>query len=113
MPHELPELLQRAMAILFVGIGIGLVVAHTLLVTFADQRSTLTPRKRLVLAGSVAAYLIAWLAVAITFGDRNNFPLGRENLRLPLSLIVAFGPQLVGILALFQWKPLRQVNDAM
>ena len=80
-PHELPELLQRAMAIVFVGIGIGLVVAHTLLVTFAAQRSTLAPRKRLVLAGGVGAYLIAWLAVAITFGDRNNFPLEREHLR--------------------------------
>src|SRR5262245_6936281 len=101
------------MAILFVGIGIGLVVVHTLLVTFAAQRSTLAPRKRLVIAGSVGAYLVAWLAVAIAFGDRNNFPLERENLRLPLSLIVAFGPQLLGILALFRWKPLRQVNDAM
>src|SRR5262249_3824037 len=50
-----------------------LVVAHTLLTTLAAQRSTLAPRKRLVLAGGVGAYLIAWLAVAITFGDRNNF----------------------------------------
>ena len=112
-PHELPELLQRAMAIVFVGIGIGLVVAHTLLVTFAAQRSTLAPRKRLVIAGSVGAYLIAWLAVAIIFGDRNNFPLEREHLRLPLSLVVAFGPQLLGILALFLSRPLRQVNAAM
>src|SRR5262245_39958304 len=101
------------MAILFVGIGIGLVLAHTLLVTLAAQRSTLAPRKHLVIAGSVGAYLIAWLAVAIIFGDRNNFPLERENLRLPLSLIVAFGPQLLGILALFLWRPLRQVNSAM
>src|SRR6516225_3662864 len=92
-PHELPELLQPAMAILFVGIGIGLVVVHTLLVALAAQRSTLAPRKRLAIAGVVGAYLIAWLSVAITFGDRNNFPLDRENLRLPLSLVVAFGPQ--------------------
>ena len=112
-PHELPELLQRALAIFLVGIGIGLVVAHTLLVALAAQRSTLAPRKRLVFAGSVGAYLIAWLAVAITFGDRNNFPLDRENLRLPLSLAVAFGPQLLAILGLFLWKPLGQLNAAM
>jgi hypothetical protein len=112
-PHELPELLQRAMAILFVGIGIGLVVAHTLLVTLASQRTTLAPRTRLAIAGIVGVYLIAWLGVAITFGDQNNFPLDRENLRLPLSLVVAFGPQLLAILGLFLWKPLRQVNAAM
>jgi hypothetical protein len=112
-PHELPELLQPAMAILFVGIGIGLVVVHTLLVALAAQRSTLAPRKRLAIAGIVGAYLIAWLSVAITFGDRNNFPLDRENLRLPLSLVVAFGPQLLATLGLFLWKPLRQINAAM
>src|SRR5215467_5052931 len=106
-------MLQRAIAILFVGIGIGLVVSHTLLVTLAAQRTTLAPRKRLMIAGSVGAYLIAWLAVAIVFGDRNNFPLERENLRLPLSLVVAFGPQLLGIVGLFLWNPLRQVNAAM
>src|SRR5262245_450111 len=101
------------MAILLVGIGTGLVVAHTSLVTLAAQRSPLGPRKRLAIAGIVGAYLIAWLAVAITFGDRNNFPLDRENLRLPLSLVVAFGPQLLAILGLFVWKPLGQVNAAM
>ena len=112
-PHELPELLRRAMAILFVGIAIGLVVAHTLLVALAAQRSTLAPRKRIAIAGIVGAYLIAWLSVALTVGDGKNFPLERETLRLPNSLVVAFVPQLLGILGLLLWKPLRQINAAM
>jgi hypothetical protein len=87
--HELPELLQRGMAIVLVGIGIGLAVMHTLLVAIAAQRSTLAPRKQVTVTGSVGAYLIAWLAVAITFGDPTNFPLDREDLRLPISLVVA------------------------
>src|SRR5262245_33722518 len=101
------------MAIFFVGIGIGLVVAHTLLVALAAQRSALAPRKRIAITGIVGAYLTAWLSVALTFGDGKNFPLDREDLRLPISLVVAFGPQLLAILGLFLWKPLRQINATM
>jgi hypothetical protein len=111
--HELPELLQRAMAFILVGIGIGLAVIHSLLVAMAAQRSTLAPRKQVAAAASVGAYLTAWLALAITFGDPRNFPLDRENLRLPISVIVGFGPMIVGIVSLFLVKSLRQINAAM
>src|SRR5262245_18395841 len=65
------------------------------------------------MTGIVGAYLIAWLSVALTFGDGKNFPLDQESLRLPMSLVVAFGPQLIGILGLFLWKPLSQINVTM
>ena len=112
-PHELPELLQRGMAIILVGIGVGLAVTHTLLVAMAAQRSALAPRKQVTAAASVGAFLIAWLALAITFGDPRNFPLDREGLRLPISVVVGFGPMIVGIVSLFLVKSLRQINAAM
>jgi hypothetical protein len=112
-PHELPELLQRAMAFLLVGIGIGLAVMHTLLVALAAQRSTLPRRKQVAAVAAVGAYLTAWLALAITFGDPRNFPLNRENLRLPISVVVGFGPMIAGIVCLFLVKSLRQINAAM
>jgi len=111
--HELPELLQRAMAFILVGIGVGLAVTHTLLVAMASQRSTLTPRKQVAAAASVGAYLTAWLALAITFGDPRNFPLDRESLRLPISVVVGFGPMIAGIVSLFLVKSLRHINAAM
>jgi hypothetical protein len=101
------------MALILVGIGIGLAVMHTVLVAMAAQRSTLAPRKQVTVAASVGVYLTAWLALAITFGDPTNFPLGREYLRLPISVVVGFGPMIVGILSLFLVKSLRDINGAM
>jgi hypothetical protein len=101
------------MAFLLVGIGIGLAVLHTILVAMAAQRSTLSPRKQVAAVAAVGAYLTAWLALAITFGDPRNFPLERENLRLPISLVVGFGPMIAGIVSLFLVKPLREINAAM
>ena len=112
-PHELPELLQRAMAFILVGIGIGLAVMHTLLVALAAQRSSLPPRKQVAAVASVGVYLTAWLALAITFGDPRNFPLDRENLRLPLTVVVGFGLMIVGIVSVFLVKSLRQINAVM
>jgi hypothetical protein len=101
------------MAILILGVGVGLAAMHTLLAELAAERASLSPRKRFVLTGVVGAYLITWLAAAITFGDRTNFPLDREQLRLPLSVLVAFGPMLLGMAALFLSRTLRRVNSAM
>jgi hypothetical protein len=112
-PHELPELLQRAMAFILVGIGIGLAVMHTLLVALAAQRSSLPARKQVAAVAAVGVYLTAWVALAITFGDPRNFPLDREKLRLPLTVVVGFGPMIVGIVSVFLVKSLRQINAAM
>src|SRR5262249_24792998 len=68
---------------------------------------------QVAVVASVAAYLTAWLALAITFGDPRNFPLGRESLRLPISVIVGFGPMIAGLVSLFLVKSLRQINAAM
>src|SRR5262245_24243796 len=94
------------MAFILVGIGIGLAVMHTLLAALAAQRSTLPPRKQVAAVASVGAYLTAWLALAITFGDPRNFPLDRESLRLPVSVAVGFGPMIAGIVGLFLVKSL-------
>src|SRR5262245_51087761 len=101
------------MAIFLIGIGLGLVTTHTLLVALAAQRSSLAQSKRFIVTGVVGAYLIAWLSVAITFGDRTNFPLEREELRLPVSLLVAYGPMLLAIAGLFVMNAVRRVNAAM
>src|SRR5262249_45829443 len=61
----------------------------------------------------VGAYLTVWLSVANTFGNRTNFPLDREDLRLPLSGLVAFGPLLLAIAGLFVVNVVRRINAAM
>jgi hypothetical protein len=111
--HELPDLLLRGMAVFLVGLAIGLVATHTLLVALAAQRSSLARSQRVIVTGLVGTYLIAWLSVAITLGDRTNFPLDREALRLPISGLVAFGPMFLGIAGLFMLNTLRGVNAAM
>src|SRR5262249_34938472 len=111
--HELPDLLDRGMAMFLLGIAVGLVVTHTLLVALAARRSSLARSKGPVVTGLTGAFLIAWLSAAITLGDRTNFPRDREDLRLPVSLLVAFGPMFLGIAGLFVLNALRRVNAAM
>ena len=111
--HELPHVLAKGMAVFLFFIAVGLVVMHTLLIALASQRSSLDRSKGLTVTGLVAVFLISWLSVVITFGDRTNFPFERETLRLPLSLLVGFGPMFLGIAALFALGALRRVNAAM
>src|SRR5262249_13353653 len=101
------------MAVFLMGIGIGLVAMHTLLAALAAQRSSVARSVQVIVTLLVGAYLIAWLSVANTFSDRTNFPLAREDLRLPLSVLVAFGPMLLAIAGLFVVSPVRRVNAAM
>jgi hypothetical protein len=101
------------MAVFLFFIAVGLVVTHTLLIALAAQRSSLDRSKGLTVTGMVAAFLTFWLSAAITLGDRTNFPLDREGLRLPLTLLVGFGPMFLGIAALFVLDALRRVNTAM
>jgi hypothetical protein len=79
----------------------------------AAQQPTLGRRKPMLLAGLVGAYLTLWFGLAVTVGDRTNFPLEREDLRLWLSLLVGFGPMFLGIAVLFASKTMRHLNAAM
>jgi len=94
-------------------VGVGLVTTHVLLVALAAQRSSLAQSKKVAATAVVGACLIVWLGIAMTLGDRTNFPIVREDLRLPITLVVAFGPVFLGIAALFAMKALRAVNAAM
>jgi len=107
-------MLHRGVSIFILALGIGLVAVHTSLVALAAQLSALARRKRILSAVLVGAYLTVWLGIAITIGDRANFPMSRENLRLPVSLLVGYGPMFLGGIALlFASKAMRGINGAM
>ncbi|HET6267307.1 MAG TPA: hypothetical protein VFG11_06275 [Acidobacteriota bacterium] len=109
----LPELLHRGIAIFILSLGIGILAMHTYLVTLTAQHSTLGVWRRFLVAALVGAYLTIWLSVAIIIGDRTNFPMTREGLRLPISLLIGFGPMFLGIAILFASKTMRHINGAM
>ena len=110
---ELPDVLNRSVAIFIFAVGIGMVAVHTALAALAAQQPTLGRRKPILLAGLVGAYLALWFGLAVMVGDRTNFPLEREDLRLWLSLLVGFGPMLFGIAVLFASQTMRHLNVAM
>jgi len=110
---ELPDVLHRTVAIFIFALGIGLVAGHTALAALAAQQPTLARRKPILLAGLVGAYLTFWFGLAMTVGDRTNFPLGREDLRLWFSFLVGVGPMFLAIAVLFASKSMRRVNAAM
>ncbi|MGH9373819.1 MAG: hypothetical protein ACRD15_20070 [Vicinamibacterales bacterium] len=112
-PAELPDVLHRTVAIVIFALGIGMIAVHTALAALAAQQPTLARRKPILLAGLVGAYLTFWFGFAMTVGDRTNFPVERDDLRLRLSLLVGFGPLLLGIAVLFTSKTMRRVNAAM
>jgi len=109
----LPDLLYRGSAIFIFALGIGLVAIHTALVMLAAQQSTVGRWRRFLVPGGVGAFLTAWLGVAISIGDKTNFPLEREELRLLVTLGVGFGPMLVAIAVLFASTTMRNINAAM
>jgi hypothetical protein len=110
---ELPDLLHRGVAIFIFALGIGMVAVHAALAALAAQQPSLAQRKPILLPRLVGAYLTLWFGLAITVGDRANFPLGREDLRLWLSLLVGFGPMFLSIAVLFASKTMRHLNAAM
>jgi hypothetical protein len=113
----LPDLLHHGTAIFLFALGIGMVAVHTVLVTLAAQQSTLGRWRRILVPGFVGAFLTAWLAVALEIGNGTNVPLEREDLRLPVSLlvslIVGFGPMFMAVALLFASKTMRRINAAM
>jgi hypothetical protein len=110
---ELPDVLDRSVAVFIFALGIGMVAVHTALAALAAQHPTFGRRKPILLAGLVGVYLTLWFGLAVTVGDRTNFPLEREDRRLWISLLVGFGPMFVGIGVLFASKTMRYLNAAM
>lgn len=109
----LPDLLSRGVAIFIVALGVGMIAVHTALAAIARERSTLARPARMVPAVLVAAYLAIWFSLAIIVGDRVNFPLGREDLRLSVSLLVGFGPMVLAVALLFTSPTVGRLNAAM
>jgi hypothetical protein len=110
---ELPDVLNRGTTIVVFGLGIGMIALHTALAAVAAQKQALSPRLRLMFPALVGGFLTLWLATAVTLGDRTNFPLQHEDVRLVLSLLLGFGPMLVGIVLLFSSGTLRRANAAL
>jgi hypothetical protein len=109
----LPAILQRSSAFAIFGLGLYLVVAHTVLTALAAQRGPLQPRARSMAPWLVGGYLAIWLAAALVTGDGSNFPLARPENRLPLSLVVGFAPMLLAVALLGASKTLRELNASM
>jgi len=108
---QLPNLLHRGVGIFILAIGIGMIAVHTALAALSVQRSS-GVRRPLTVAGAIGLYLTIWFGLAITVGDRTNFPLAREESRLWVSLLVGFGPMLLAIALLFASRTVRAVNAA-
>jgi hypothetical protein len=104
---------QRGSAFVIFAFGLYLVVAHTVLMALAAQRSSLPPRARSLAPWLVGGYLAIWLAAALVAGDGSNFPLARPELRRPVSLVVGFGPMLLAVALLGASKTLRELNASM
>lgn len=109
---ELPSAVHRFSAVVIFALGIGMVAVHAVLAATAAESRRPTRRPPLI-AGVVAAYLAVWFGVAIAFGDRANFPLADEGARLWLTLVVGFGPMLLGVASLFASRRMRELNAAM
>src|SRR5262244_1592422 len=112
--HALPDLIARGVSLFLLVIGIGIVVVQTALATAAAGRSAAERSHPFRWAAIVGVYLTIWLGLAILFGDTLNFHWSADRqLRLPLALLLAFGPMLGAIGALFTFKGLQRLNDAM
>jgi len=110
----LPDLIDRGVSLFILVIGIGIVAVQTALATAAAGRSAAKPSHPFRWAVIVGVYLTVWLGLAILFGDTLNFRWSADRqLRLPLALLLAFGPMLGAIGALFAFRGLQRLNAAM
>jgi VIT1/CCC1 family predicted Fe2+/Mn2+ transporter len=111
-PAHLPDLLNRGSAIVILALASGMIAVHTTLAALAVRKGTRSARPAL-LPAAIAAYLTLWFGLAVTVGDRANFPLEREDLRLWISLAVGFGPMWLAIALLFTSRVLRDLIAGM
>ena len=59
------------------------------------------------------ALLAIWLAVGLMIADRSHFQLVSSGLRLPVVLVVGFGPVAALVALLFTSKTVGKINRAM
>src|SRR5262245_8274678 len=110
----LPDLVARSVSLLILAIGIGIAAGQTGLAAAAAGRSAAAGPRPWRWAAIIGFYLAVWLGLAILFGDVLNFHWSTDRQwRLPLGLILAFGPMLAAIGALFVFTGLQQLNAAM
>jgi hypothetical protein len=110
--HAIPASIDRAFAALTFATAFFLISTHSVMAAWAAARAAPGGHARVAVPLGIAAYLSAWLALAIAVGDGGNFPLPNEALRRPLSALVSFAPMLLGVALLFRSKTLRATNDA-
>jgi len=111
--HRIPPVVLGATAILLFTLGTLLVAAHTALLAWTAPHATLSPRARTVGPLVSGAFLAVWLAAAVAVADGVNFAFFPEALRLPVSLVVGFGPMLVALGLLFGSRFLEGVVPKM
>src|SRR5690348_4553848 len=109
----LPPVLAGGSAVLIFALGIALVAVHTTLFASASRRTALEPRKQIAVTGWAGALLAIWLAVGVVIADRWHFQLVSSGLRLPVVLLVGFGPVAALIALLFTSKTVGEINRAM
>jgi hypothetical protein len=99
---SLPPFLQCLTALVVMAEGMFLLAWH------ARQAERVRPAA----APLVAGFLSLWFAAAFVLGDSAHFPLPSENLRLPLSGLVSFGPFLIALAWAFASPAGRAINAA-
>jgi len=68
-------------------------------------------KERWLIPFVIAAFLASWFAIAAVAGDGSNFPIAAESRRL-VSGLVALGPFVIAVVALFAFKSIRAINAA-
>lgn len=109
----LPLLLAGGSAVLIFALGIALVAVHTILFASASRRTPLQPRKQIAASACAGALLTIWLAVSLMIADRLHFPLVSSGFRLPVVLLVGFGPVAALVALLFTSKTVEEINRVM
>ncbi len=97
----LPPLLAGGSAVLIFALGIALVAVHTTLFASASRRTALQRRKQTAATMFAGALLAIWFAVGVVIADRSHFQLVSGGLRLPVVLVVGFGPVAALVALLF------------
>jgi len=109
----LPPLLAGGSVALIFALGIALVALHTTLLASASRRTALEPRKQIAATVWTGALLAIWLAVGLMIADRAHFQLVSSGLRLPVVLLVGFGPVAALVALLFTSKAVGEINRVM
>jgi hypothetical protein len=108
---SLPSSFYRTTAFVIVALAIFMVAVHTGITAMAAQRTSIAPKSKTMIPFLVAAFLAAWLGVAILVADGANFPIPLES-RQGISGLVALIPVVTAVIALFASRNLRAINAA-